>query len=189
MGSEAKGMTVDDRPVPSLMPRNVYEDWLATLPADVCTFCEWDSYQVVLLSTDHWLWILNRAPYWRFHTMFVPKEHRVQMSELSVVEVGELFRIYEDAVAVLGQLQERLPEPQRISKYLFFWRLRDEYREKTTGRRKLAHFHLHLAPDREGLFDPLLDENAHAVDYIPLMNLAANYRVRLDSRASKRDTS
>ncbi|XVV02505.1 HIT family protein [Actinosynnema sp. CA-248983] len=158
------------------MTRVEYSDWLQTLGADDCALCNWQRYQIVLLSTDHWLWILNRAPYWRFHTMLIPKAHRIEMCELSVVEVGELFSIYGQAVAVLHHLQPLLPEAERADRYIFFWRLRSEYRDRVSGEVKVSHFHLHLAPDQDKLFDPLLDDSAAKVDFVPLINLAAQYR-------------
>lgn len=157
---------------PLLMSRDEYDKWLSGLPGNTCTFCEWSKYQIVLKTTSHWTWILNRAPYWPYHTMLVPKRHVVQIHELSVVETGELFSIYSQAVSVLKKHEAMIPEKLRTGKYLFFWRYRDTQRE-VSDQRKVDHFHLHVAPDRERLFDPLLDEDAHHVNYIKLMNLAA----------------
>lgn len=105
--------------------------------------------------------------------MFIPKRHVVEMSELSVIETGELFKIYDRAVDVFKSFQDQLPEEDRTGKYIFFWRFRSERSSEKTDQRKLNHFHLHLAPDRERLFDPLLDQSAHNVNYIPLLNLAS----------------
>jgi galactose-1-phosphate uridylyltransferase len=163
---------------PPLMTREEYAAWLRSLNPNECAFCDWHRYQIVLISTDHWLWVLNRAPYWRFHTMLIPKSHRVEMSELSVVEVGELFNIYDQAVTVLKSFQPLLPEKDRADRYIFFWRLRSEYVDQVSGEVKLSHFHLHLTPDRDKLFDPLLDDSASKVDCIPLLNLAAQYRMK-----------
>lgn len=166
--SEAKNVAA----TPPLMARAQYDKWLKELDPEVCTFCSWKEYQILLQATDHWLWILNRAPYWPYHTMLVPKRHVVQIHELSVVETGELFSIYSQAVAVLKRHEEVIPASLRTGKYLFFWRYRDKQRE-TTNQRKLDHFHLHVAPDRERMFDPVLDDSAHNVDFIRLINMAA----------------
>ncbi|SMQ72342.1 Diadenosine tetraphosphate (Ap4A) hydrolase [Plantibacter sp. VKM Ac-1784] len=154
------------------MPRAQYDEWLKSLPEELCTFCEWQDYQIVLASTNHWLWILNRSPYWKYHTMLIPRRHVVEMSDLSVVETGELFTIYAIAVDALRNFQSNLPEGERTGKYIFFWRFRSEVDAEVSDQRKLSHFHLHLAPDRERMFDPLLDKDAHEVDYIPLLNIA-----------------
>lgn len=156
-----------------LMSRPVYEAWLASLPPETCTFCEWQRYQIVLASTDTWLWILNRSPYWKYHTMLTPKRHIEEMSELSVVETGELFKIYQIAVDSLKRHESTLPIDERSGKYIFFWRFRSEFQTNKSGQRKIKHFHLHLAPDQEGMFDPLLDESAPQVDYIPLLNISS----------------
>ncbi|MGX1769508.1 hypothetical protein ACWIE7_14565 [Dietzia sp. NPDC055343] len=96
------------------------------------------------------------------------------MSELSVVETGEVFRIYESAVSLLKSFQSELPETDKSGKFIFFWRFRSELDNELSDQRKLAHSHLHLAPDRERMFDPLLDETAHVIDYVPLLNKASD---------------
>jgi len=56
-----------------LLSRQEYDNWVSQLPKDVCTFCEWDKYQILLKEFEYWIWIACIAPYWRWHTMIVPK--------------------------------------------------------------------------------------------------------------------
>lgn len=104
--------------------------------------------------------------------MFIPKSHKVQMSELSVPEMGELFEVYERAVQVFRNLGTDLPPEDFNGKFIFFWRFRDRLDGETTDQVKLSHFHLHLAPDRERMFDPILNERAVDYDYKALVELA-----------------
>lgn len=155
-----------------LMSRESYDKWLESLPANLCTFCEWRRYQIVLRETDSWIWILNRAPYWRYHTMFVPKRHVEQMSELSVVEIGELFSMYESAVEVFRDFEHDISSDDFNGKFIFFWRFRGRIDGEYVDQRKIDHFHLHLAPDKERMFDPILVNGASNYDYVPLLNQA-----------------
>jgi diadenosine tetraphosphate (Ap4A) HIT family hydrolase len=159
-----------------MMSRAEYDDWIQTLPDETCTFCQWREYQVILKSTDNWMWILNRAPYWPYHTMLVPKRHVVQIHELSVIETGELFSVYSQVVEILVKHEAYIPEALRTGKYIFFWRYRDHQGEPS-DQRKVEHFHMHIAPDRERMFDPLLDADAHTFDYITLANMASTYQI------------
>lgn len=146
-----------------LLTRAEYENALTTIPEKECSFCAWEKYQIRLHEGDHWVWIACRAPYWKYHTMLIPKEHRVQMSDLTVAEMGELFEMYSWAVD-----RFRTKVNQDIS-LIFFRRFRDGSVVTPFGVKRPNHFHLHLTPDREGLFDPLLEQDATKWDWASLI--------------------
>jgi diadenosine tetraphosphate (Ap4A) HIT family hydrolase len=142
-----------------LLSREDYEKWIADMPPATCPFCKWKKYQYVLYEGKHWIWIACRAPYWKYHTMFVPKRHFEEMNELTVVEMGELMDIYSIAVEKFRTLKLDLVH-REISKFMFFWRLRDDPFEARNKSIRMVHFHMHLTPDREGLLDPILQKEA-----------------------------
>lgn len=146
-----------------LLSRNEYATWLKSLAPGACPFCEWWRYQIVLHEGAHWLWIACRAPYWRFHTMLVPKRHFKELAEVAVVEIGELLGMYSSAMQKLKSISPTVSgEP--IDRYLMFWRLRESAWESKTETRRMEHFHMHLVPDLPGRFDPILDPDAHTWD-------------------------
>jgi len=95
--------------------------------------------------------------------MFIPKRHFVEMDEMTVVEMGELIEMYSSAIKKMRSLGLVINE-KAIERFLFFWRLRDTNFEETSQTRRLSHFHMHLTPDVEGLFDPLLTKDARDWD-------------------------
>ncbi len=85
------------------------------------------------------------------------------MNEMTVVEMGELMEMYSIAVAKFRALRIELNE-QLVKRFFFFWRLRDDPREVRSNSTRLVHFHMHFAPDVEGLMDPVLESEAHDWD-------------------------
>ncbi len=86
------------------------------------------------------------------------------MDELTIVEFGELVEMYQIAVKKYKEKRIKI-DGQLVKKYILFWRLREDPYELRTNNLRLLHFHLHLTPDREGLFDTILSE--HATDWNP----------------------
>jgi hypothetical protein len=147
-----------------LLSREEYEEWVRQIPLNTCPFCEWRKYQYVLHQGGYWLWIACRAPYWKYHTMFIPKRHFQEMNEMTVVEMGELIELYSLAVKRCRESNLEL-NGKLVKKFLFFWRLRDDPMEERNIRPRMVHFHMHFTPDREGLLDAVLD--ADACDWDP----------------------
>ena len=142
-----------------LLKRDEYKNWLQSMPEDSCTLCDWNKYQYVLHNGTYWLWIACRAPYWPYHTMLTPKRHFKEVNEMKVVEMGELIEMYSIAVRKFRSLNLTINE-KPVDRYIVFWRLRENLNESESNTRRLEHFHIHLVPDRAGMFDPVLDENA-----------------------------
>ena len=147
-----------------LLSRREYEGWLKAMPPDYCAFCDWRVNQIVLEETPHWLWIANRAPYWRYHTMFVSKRHLRELGELNVSEVGGLVDIYTHAIERFRKAKLARADGTSIQKYVLFWRLRDNLMDVVSGNMRPDHFHIHLAPDKDHLWDPIVDEGAVDID-------------------------
>lgn len=167
-------MSTSKKNAPALMSREEYNSWFGDIPEDVCPFCQRDDYQITLGESLHWSWVMNRAPYWKWHTMFIPKRHVTEISHLSVQEMGELFTVYQVAVDTLQKLHSNLPDEEQSGKFVFFWRFRWDSSKDAHHQKSPDHFHLHLSPDRSGLFDPSLDENAKEIEYFRLQNMAKN---------------
>lgn len=147
-----------------LLSRIEYDEWLKILPKNTCTFCEYKKYQIILDEDDNWVWIANIAPYWRWHTMFVPKRHFVEFSEMTPEELGDLMKIYKRAIAKFRFKHLKRKDGSPIKKYVLFWRMRDDLLDKISGNIRPNHFHLHFTPDKDHLWDPTLDGDAHLFD-------------------------
>lgn len=152
-----------------LLTRGEYEEWIRGMEPNYCAFCDWQKNQLLLVEGRAWLWIASRAPYWRYHTMLIPKRHIVEFNELTVIEMGEFVEMYESAVATLRSADLHNPDGSPIKKYIFFWRLRDDPVDHLSGNLRPGHLHVHVTPDRDHLFDPLLDEEAVRTDFSPLL--------------------
>ena len=136
---------------------------------DYCAFCDWRENQIVLKEGRGWLWIANCAPYWRYHTMFITKRHVKELSELSITEMGELIEFYAYAIERFRKAKLSRPDGTEIKKYVFFWRLRDDLFDPISGNKRPDHFHIHLAPDKDHLWDPVIDKDASKVDIVRLL--------------------
>lgn len=142
-----------------LLSREDYADWLRIIPKGECPFCEWKKYQYVLYEGKYWLWIACRAPYWKYHTMMIPKRHFVELNQLTVVEMGELIEVYSIAIEKFRK-QKVVIDDEIVDRLLFFWRLRDNPHEDKSDTNRMTHFHMHLTPDKAGLLDPVLDSSS-----------------------------
>lgn len=142
-----------------LMSRNEYDEWVKTLDPSVCTFCDL-SQQIVLKEFDQWVWIANRAPYWKYHTMIIPRRHFEKYSEMSVMEAGELVRAVEYGEKRILDAKLLRDDGSLIEKVVYFWRYRMNKFDPKTGTMRPSHFHIHLCSDRDRLWDPIVDDEA-----------------------------
>ena len=147
-----------------MLSRQEYDKWIATLPKDKCTFCEWEQYQIVLKEFKHWVWIANIAPYWYWHTIILSKRHFVEFHDQSFQEVAELLTVldYTKKKFIDAKLYRKTGE--LVEKFVYFWRLRLNRFDPISKTVRPDHFHIHLAPDKDHLWDSTLDENAHLLD-------------------------
>jgi diadenosine tetraphosphate (Ap4A) HIT family hydrolase len=138
-----------------LLMRDEYEDWLRRYPENFCPLCQWRIFQYVLFEGQYWLWIAAKSPYWKYHTIFIPKEHIRSLDQITVPAMGELIEIYKRAVEMIRAEMPKM-EAEGASDLLFFWRLR------SGESARIEHFHMHLTPDPqkrlESIFDPKASE-------------------------------
>jgi len=101
--------------------------------------------------------------------MFITKRHVKELSELSITEMGELIEFYAYAIERFRKAKLSRPDGTEIKKYVFFWRLRDDLFDPISGNKRPDHFHIHLAPDKDHLWDPVIDKDASKVDIVRLL--------------------
>ena len=131
-----------------LLKRKDYEKWFAEIPADICTFCEWRKYQMVIKEGYEWVWIANIAPYWKRHTLLLPKRHFESYGDMSNGETIELRQILKFAMEKY--------EEAGYNRFIHFWRKRP----MDNKQKKVKHFHIHLCDDYDGLWDNIVDKKA-----------------------------
>lgn len=145
------------------MSRAEYDLWTKNIPKEKCMFCD-QNEQFILKEGYEWLWVANIAPYWYYHTMLIPKRHFVEYWDMTNDEAIELKQLSKYVINRYRQAKLLRSDNTEIKKYVFFWRLRDDRFDPISGNIRPDHFHLHIAPDKDHLWDPTLDENAYKVD-------------------------
>lgn len=141
-----------------LLTREEYDSWVKTIKT--CTFCEWNKYQVVLKEFKYWVWIASIAPYWKYHTMIIPKRHFEKYSEINHKEAKELVKAINYGEDKILNSNLYRTDGSKIEKVVYFWRYRKNRYDPVSGNMRPSHFHLHLIPDRDHLWDPVVDPNA-----------------------------
>ncbi len=147
------------------MSRVEYDKWYKTQDPAVCGFCHLDR-QIVLKEFDHWVWIANFAPYWRYHTMLLPRRHFVKFSDMTFAEAGELPKVVDYGEKKMIDAKLLRTDGTLIQKMVYFWRYRFNRFDPISGTVRPDHFHIHLAPDKDHLWDPTLDKKAHLADVV-----------------------
>lgn len=149
-----------------LMDRKSYDKWVAGMKPGECTFCDWKHNQIVLKEGWRWMWIANIAPYWYWHTMLVPKRHITKMEEINDYEWMELKEMHTYAMNKYRNAKLTRIDGSDVDRYVFFWRQRDNPIDPQTGAFKPNHFHIHMAPDKDRLWDSILDKDAYKLDIV-----------------------
>jgi len=151
----------------SLLTREEYDKkFVPGLPENVCTFCEWEKYQIVLKEFNYWVWIANLAPYWCWHTMVISKRHFVEFDEQTYKENGELLDVLSYVKRKMLDANIRRADGSKIKKIVHFWRFRADRFDPISGSIRPDHFHIHITPDKDHLWDPILDDGAYKCDVI-----------------------
>ncbi len=148
-----------------LLSRKEYENFLKNLPKKCCSFCEYKKYQIVLKEWKYWIWIVNLSPYWYHHTLLVSRRHFEEFPQLTIKELTQLKEAITFVTNKYRQKKLRLKDGTRIQKYVFFWRLRDNKYDSISGNTRMGHFHIHIAPDKDHLWDPVVDSTANQFDF------------------------
>ncbi len=74
------------------MAREKYEEFVKTIPAGMCLFCEYEKYQIIIKEWKYWFWIQPISSYFKYHTMLCPKRHVRYLCKLSEEEKNEFWR-------------------------------------------------------------------------------------------------
>jgi len=151
--------------VHKLLTREEYDIWFKDIPENACTFCDWKKYQIVLKEFEHWIWIANIAPYWKWHTMIIPKRHFEKYADMTFMEAGELVSVIDYGEKKLLESNLKRSDGSKVEKVVYFWRFRFNRFDPVSGTVRPAHFHMHLTPDKDHLWDKILDKDAHTVNF------------------------
>ena len=144
-----------------MLSRKEYEKWFNAYKGD-CMLCDLDK-QFILREYKHWLWIVNIAPYWRYHTMVIPRRHILHLSEIRLSEWTEFRIIYEDVIGAYREAKFKHANGTDIVKYLIMIRARDYNLDHSQDIKRPDHLHIHFLPDAIGKLDPLLEEQASEI--------------------------
>lgn len=148
-----------------LLTRQQYDEWLKTVPEHDCTFCQWPKYQTLIKEFKYWVWINNKAPYWYYHTMFVPKRHFTKEADMTMDEMAELLHIKEYAFDKVMEAKLVFPGGKQkgrpVEKFVYFHRYRVNRFDPISGTMRPNHYHDHFSPDIDHRWDTTLDKDAY----------------------------
>lgn len=142
------------------MSRDNYDKFIKTIYADICLFCEYKKYQILIHEWKHWILIQPISPYFKYHVMLCPKKHIKYLSELNKKEQKEFWKADKaicGAYNKIGvkklrlQVQARFAEKSRIKKRTFPFAHNE-------------HLHIHYYKFREGDFRILVSKTAYKQD-------------------------
>jgi diadenosine tetraphosphate (Ap4A) HIT family hydrolase len=150
-----------------LLSRQEYEKHVQGLPKGVCPLCDIKS-QISLGESSHWYWIANMSPYWKWHTMLIPKRHEQDMDNLTKEELEDYFIFHKKIITHLHDLGLIHDDGKKIDQFITMTRTR--FPEVLNGSTyyKPDHLHVHVVPDREGVSRFVLDDSAPKVDIVTL---------------------
>jgi len=146
-----------------LLTRDEYFRWLKTLPKGVCSFCE-NSDNIVVKTGTCWSLMFCIAPYWPNHLMLVPKRHFVEFTDMQDDELTEFLDFYRYIMSKLRTVKLLHSDESPVDRYLFFWRKRENQIDPVTNVVKTDHFHFHIVPEKEHLWDSIVDNKATLVN-------------------------
>lgn len=146
-----------------LYSRAEYEEMVKGLPEGDCPFCHEDK-QIVLGSSQYFFWVASLSPYWRYHTMFIPKRHIEDIAQMSTEEFEDFKELYLRVKDHILSLKLIHTDGKPIDQFILMERIREEGIPGGSTYHKPMHLHLHFVPDREGVNRFNLDATAVDVD-------------------------
>jgi diadenosine tetraphosphate (Ap4A) HIT family hydrolase len=152
-----------------ILNRQEYDEWMRSLDPNICTFCQWDEYQFVLKEFSYWVWIANKAPYWNWHTIIMPKRHFVEFEEQTFKEISEFLDVFSYAKRKILDAGLLRADGKPVEKIVYFARFRANRFDPISKTVRPDHYHFHLSPDKDHLWDTTLDAEAHRCDYAKLI--------------------
>jgi diadenosine tetraphosphate (Ap4A) HIT family hydrolase len=147
-----------------LLTREEYSKKVAPYAPTYCPFCDKENKQIVITKTKKWVMILNLAPYWKHHILIYPKRHIEKLDDINVEDFKEIKKLYKGALTrYKAKKIKHSVNKKLVDQYILFFRYRDTTKKISTEY-KPAHLHIHIAPDVEGLYNMIIDKNAHRID-------------------------
>lgn len=145
-----------------MISREKYEKLMTNSSRGHCHFCDLET-QVVLGVSTHWIWIANLSPYWRYHTLLIPKIHKSKLNDTTQDELLDFMAFYPKIVRHLLDLNLKHKDGKPMDQFILMIRERYDNISGSTYY-KPDHLHIHLAPDKEGVERFVLDESAINID-------------------------
>ncbi len=146
-----------------LLARKEYEEYVRGLPEGKCPFCD-ISKQVLLGESQCWFWVANISPYWKYHTLLIPKRHESSMDNLTKEEFTDFQVFHKKVEAHMLGLGLTHHDGKSVDQFITMTRTRFGGVSGGSTYYKPDHLHIHLVPDREGVSRFVLDEEAINVD-------------------------
>ena len=152
-----------------LLTRKQYYEYIRNLKVNECLFCNYKKYQIVIAESEYWVWIFSRSPYWKWHTMFIPKRHLFSIDKITQKEFLDLAVLKKNAEKRYRKVVKEWEDGEPLSMFFYFWREREGGYDTTHKVQKQEHLHLHMAPERDGTMEKIVDPNATSFDYKKLI--------------------
>ncbi|MCB9805715.1 HIT domain-containing protein [Candidatus Nomurabacteria bacterium] len=146
-----------------LLSRKEYEELVKSFSDGYCPLCDLGK-QIVLGESDYWVWIANLSPYWKFHTMLIPKRHISDFTDLKIEELEDLQIFYKRIIKHFLSLGIKQDSGSNVDQFVLMIRTRFDSVENGSTYYKPVHLHLHLVPDKEGVDRFIIDPEAIEVD-------------------------
>lgn len=144
------------------MSRGKYDKFVKTLPGNVCLFCEFKKYQIIIHEWKYWILVQPISPYFKHHSMLCTKRHVKYFSDLNAGERREFFKADKSVNNAYKAL-----EVSRL-------RMQLHMRYKNSGKRKRKidpneHLHIHYYPFKDGDFRSLVSKTAYRQNMVKLL--------------------
>jgi diadenosine tetraphosphate (Ap4A) HIT family hydrolase len=147
------------------LSREEYEIYVKSLAKGHCAFCVIEN-QIVLGESKYWYWIASLSPYWKHHTMLIPKRHESSMSHLTQDELSDYFSYHKIISTHLINLNLVHDDGEVFNQILTMIRERTgKSNDQSKEHEKTDHLHIHIVPDKEGFERYVLDPLATDFDF------------------------
>lgn len=136
---------------------------IESLPFDYCSLCHEDE-SLILKEFKYWNLVFCKAPYWKYHLLLVPKRHFKEFTDMNSQELEEFNKTIKYTLETLQSANLKYDDGEPVEMFLFFWRVRDRNYDPVGKVKKTDHFHLHIVPEKEHMWEPILDKEAWDID-------------------------
>lgn len=155
-----------------LLKRQEWYEIRKNTPEGSCNLC--DGQQIVLGESTHWVWVAALAPYWKHHTMLIPRRHITEVSQLTSHEWQDFCEQERKVVNIYKSFVKVDASGQDLNNVLIFWRHRNDMINPILNMNELDHLHIHFTYDRNHFLDPISDQDAASWDTHEFQNKFVN---------------